>query len=90
MYELLLDRLMDKIQCQGKSCKENGCPSCGGYGYIIAKAKCNCGQEYWARPGQYTRWEGKEWYSFDGLKIICHLDGPSECAKCVIKSTGEE
>lgn len=73
---------MDIIMCQGYQCKKRGCSSCGGYGYVLKKNHCRCGQSYWSRPGVFTSYPGKEYSSYDGLKFKVQEDGKVRCKKC--------
>lgn len=62
--------------------EETGCGTCGGYGVVLVKKACKgCGRESWVRPGVFTSYEGKEYYTVDGLKMFCH--GHTEhCLNC--------
>lgn len=77
---------MNIIPCQCDQPK-NGCPSCGGYGYVLSVTRCHkCFKPYWARPGVHTIYEGKRWRSFDGLKMVVHK-GTSICLECFEKES---
>ena len=77
---------MTEIQCQRCEPTDTGCLTCGGYKIVLTEASCeNCGQKYWTRPGVVTTWDGKEFYSFDGLKITTYIDRKWTCAKCETK-----
>jgi hypothetical protein len=64
---------MNKIKCQGISCKKSGCYVCGGYGVIASEHTLECGCVTWFRPGAYTMYDGKEFSSFSGLDVVCYL-----------------
>lgn len=75
---------MEKIACQrciGHN-KEDGCSTCGGLKVVLSERMCeSCGHISWVRPGAYSSYEGKVWYSFDGVKII---DGKNpKCGFCI-------
>ena len=76
---------MNKIDCQtclGKP-KQDGCGRCGGYKVIAMEASCEgCGRTYWHIPGAFTIYEGKEWYSFDGLKFVVVKTRTGLVSKC--------
>jgi len=76
---------MNKIPCQackGKR-KEKGCMTCGGYKVVLEKVECNtCRHPRWVRPGVYTRYEGKQWTSLDGIVVTERGDKPSTCSFC--------
>lgn len=79
---------MNEIVCQrciGVPDKD-GCATCGGYRVVLSHVACpNCSQLYWTRPGHHTIYVGKEWVSYDGLKLINTKDGIM-CAECKMKS----
>lgn len=76
---------MNKIKCQNCSpTKDEGCYKCGGYKVILIKSKCDgCRKVYWTNPGVYTVYEGKEFVSFDGLKLVYKLNG-TFCQRCAL------
>lgn len=77
--------MSEKITC--KKCKDRekqeGCSICGGYGYIAIEAKCpTCERTGLFRPGVYTHYEGKRYHSIDGLEMVAHMGGESNCVYC--------
>ena len=73
---------MNKIKCQQNNCKENGCSTCSGYGYVLETSHTPCcNKETWIRPGNYTIYEGKRRRSFDGLELVVR-NGESVCLEC--------
>jgi hypothetical protein len=69
--------------CDGESAeREGGCPGCGGYGYVAAVGQCpECKRRAWFRPGVFTAYEGKRYFSLDALEMVCHGDG-ANCIHC--------
>lgn len=73
------------IPCQNctdrtqREIKRDGCRVCGGYGIIATQNACDCGRLAWLRPGAHTVYQGKRFFSMDGLefvytqgKVLCH------------------
>lgn len=73
---------MNKIICQACVSKPegSGCGYCGGYGALLERSTCACGNDYWTRPGVHTMYEGKKWISFDGHRLVMR-GGEVCCAK---------
>lgn len=75
-----------RIKCQGGKCKEAGCYTCGGYGYLYEymKACATCEKRAWFRPGNFTCFAGKQFTTMDGLAITYggEPDWKSYCSDC--------
>jgi hypothetical protein len=66
---------MKEIKCKGCKPGDSGCSTCGGFKEVLILVTASDGTEYWTRPGVYTSYEGKEWTSFDGVRLRATKDG---------------
>lgn len=74
--------------CVGKGGR-TGCTRCGGYGYIAeSRLLTCCSRVAWFRPGAFTKYEGKEYRSYDGVEMVSSMDG-DVCAQCFKKGIGK-
>jgi len=68
--------------CKDPGYDGTGCPGCGGLGYCLFKKECpKCKRNGLFTPGTMTRYEGKKYYSVDGLAMVCHINGPDVCVR---------
>lgn len=78
------------VPCEGSPSKAN-CYTCGGFGYVLAQFQCySCRRPFWSKPFSRNLRHGKEFMSFDGLKMVWQKN-PSDnaqftlfCKKCSI------
>ncbi len=72
------------MKCQACRPEDTGCSACGGYKIVMQQVACStCGSTRWERPGCYTTYEGKVYYSVDGVKVTCGKDPlNSSCSLC--------
>jgi hypothetical protein len=81
---------MKRIKCQNSKCSKthpayenNGCGTCGGYGYVFQRGSLSCcGRSYWVRPGAFTVYNGKEYKTMDGIGLIYRIPGKTVCDEC--------
>lgn len=74
---------IDAIECHGNYCSAKGCDACGGFGYVLVRRNCpTCHTSYWVQPHVMTLYDGKQYNSKDGLKIVHRANGKSTCHKC--------
>lgn len=73
---------MNEIKCQRCKPDDDGCGTCGGYKIIYSLWTCKCGRTGWVRPGAYTSYEGKRWFTRDGLEVVDHFSGGRNCIYC--------
>lgn len=78
--------MSERIECQActpKSREKDGCGTCGGYGFLIHKGKCeHCGSEFWSRPGVFTSYVGKRYRSYDGTAFLVKEGFKHVCQNC--------
>lgn len=67
-----------------KGYKGGGCPGCGGYGHCLEVHKCHmCDRKGLFRVMRgVTSYEGKRFYSVDGLEMVSHNNKPANCIFC--------
>lgn len=71
------------IKCQRCKPSDEGCATCGGFKIVLDRNNCpTCNAVYWTRPHARTTYDGKRFFSFDGLEIIVKSDGKWQCARC--------
>jgi hypothetical protein len=79
---------IDCQACQGHHKRETtGCSTCRGYGVVLQLMKevCPlCKRSAWFRPGEFTKYEGMTYFSFDGVCMVAHMNKPDNCVKCEI------
>lgn len=74
---------IDCQACTPESREKDGCGRCGGYGHVLTQWVCpGCFRHAWVRPGVHTVFEGKTWWSFDGLQVKWE-NSESRCVKCL-------
>lgn len=74
---------MNKITCKKEHDHKNGCDFCGGYKYVFIKYRCSlCHRIGWFSPGPISVYEGKRYYSIDGLEMVYHMDKWFNCIYC--------
>jgi hypothetical protein len=80
--EILLE-----VPCQRCKPEDTGCGTCGGRKIVlIQRQACACGRVAWFRPGVFTSFKGKRYYSVDGLQMICQGVEPDRCIHCEAKA----
>ena len=81
---------MKRIYCQSQTNCREGCPHCGGYGYLVEEIELSCCErDVWVRPGVFTSFDGKRWTTFDGVEMVESMAG-RRCAECDAKAGGAE
>ena len=78
-----------KIECKDERClgPDEGCPTCGGYQYVLGPAKCTkCSRMGLVNPGARTVYEGRRFRTIDGVGFV-YTDLKSEkiemlCFQC--------
>lgn len=78
---------MGVIYCEKCRLEPDGsdCRICGGTRMVLCTRHCpKCGKESWVTPGSRTSYEGKRWFSVDGVEWIDHKDG-ANCYECEAK-----
>ena len=80
-FEITCKKCFGKKELQSET---GGCPGCGGFGYIAKKQQCpTCDRWGYFRPlNGMTVYEGKRYYSIDGLEMVAHIDRFSNCVHC--------
>lgn len=76
--------MIQEIRCQACKPEDSGCLTCGGYKYILAEIEAclGCKRKGWVRPGVSSLYEGKEVWTFDGLKRT-YTKGKPLCDECL-------
>lgn len=78
-----------KIICQ--KCKDiperemKGCMVCGGSKELLVRLESVCAickRPGWVRTGVFSKYEGQQYRTFDGIEMISHLKKPDNCLDC--------
>ena len=54
--------------------------------YVAIECK-TCGHPRLESPGNFTAYEGKTYWSADGIEVTCHLKRPYTCDRCPEEKT---
>lgn len=78
--------MSNRIACQDeRHTEDNGCPTCGGYGYVLGPTRCSkCSRTGLVSPGNRTCYKGKQFRTIDGVGFIyTDISGESLKILCV-------